>query len=269
MRSVDEIYDEMLLEKSNYPELNNLSSTSKTAVYRLFLKVFAAAAATLESLWEAKKIELDQLAQRAIPGTAQWYVAEMLKFQYNYSLVVRDGRLVYLTDDPTSRIITKAAAITQAGVLIMKVAKANGAALQPLSTAEAIAADSYLREIKFAGTNHLLVNESADLLRMSGTVIYYDGKLDLTQFKLQVEAAITSYLLNLDFNGLFSVNLLRDAIEAVPGCVRGPDLGQIYVRPASGGYTLITRDVVPFAGYIEVDSAFPLNNPSTIQYISV
>lgn len=256
-RTISEIENSIIAQKNLEPELNQLNSSSKLAIWRLWVKVVAVAHLILENLWDSKAKELEYLANKAIVGNDKWYAQKMLEFQYGYSLSEIDGRLVYLVDDPIAKIIKKSSISTAQGVLIIKVAKESSGELIKLSDVEKVAAESYINDIKFAGTSHLLVSEDADLVHLRA-LIYYDGKLILNDFKTLMEAAINDHLKSIEFDGVLSLNKLRDAMEQVPGQINGPDITLLAVKPFGESYTNVSRQFQADSGYFKIDPDFPL-----------
>jgi len=272
-RTKSEIEQVILAAKAAESGLDALSSTSKTAIWRLWVKITASAHWVFESLIDLKIQEMKDRAAAAVGGTDKWYADRMLEFQYGHSLVEQDGKLVYLVDDPASRIITKVASKTEVvnarAVLKLKVAKGDVGSLVKLTDQERTAAWSYLQDILYAGTNISFVSLDADLVKITGMKVYYDGKLILADFKTAFELAINTYLNGIYFNGVFSVNKFRDACEKVPGLIGGPDIPLVEIKPVSGAYTQVAREYNPDSGYFIIDPAFPLSDPSVIEYIPV
>lgn len=266
-RTVAEIEQVILDAKTAEAGLAGLTSTSKTAIWRLWVKIIALAHWVLENLWDTKAKELQSLAAATVAGTDRWYADQMLKFQYGHALTVNsNGQLVYLVEDEAAQIIAKVAIVTESGVLHIKVAKDNGG-LEKLTDAEKVSVESYVNDIKFAGTSHLLFSLDADLVKIQNTKVYYDGKLVLADVQTAVEVAINDYLRNIYFNGYFNLNQFRDAIEAVSGVEGGPDIGSVEAKPAGGVYSSVTREYNPSSGYFAIDPAFPLSDATVIEYI--
>lgn len=251
--------------------LDGLTTTSKTAIWRGWINVVAFGHFILEGLWDLMGKTLDEKAKAAIAGDDKWYADRMLEFQYGHSLirVSQNDRetLHYTIIDEDAQIIKKVAVVPDSSPLVIKVAKESGGELAKLSDAERLAAADYLNDIKFAGTDTQLVSIDPDLVKFNSIKVYYDAKLDLDEFKPTIESAINTYLNGIYFDGIFSINLFRDAIEAVEGTVNGPDLGSIEMKPQNGSYSVVTRDYNPASGYFQIDPAYPLENQ--IQYIPV
>ena len=258
-RTEEDIYNELVAAKEADTTLSGLTSSSKTAIWRLWLKVISYAQLLLEQLWDRKQLELEAAADAAIAGTDKWYATKVLEWQYGYSLVEVDGRLKYLTDDEDARLVKKVATTSVSGVLNIKVAK--GDPLEKLTAAELVSLDAYVRDIKFAGTKHVVISTDPDLVHAVATV-YYDGKLDVTAFATTFEAAINAYLRDIFFNGYFNINRYRDAGEAVIGC-KNFQISSVEIKPDSGSYTAVTLEYNPASGYFLVDPSYPMSTEFT------
>ncbi|MBI1228230.1 MAG: hypothetical protein GC192_23555 [Bacteroidetes bacterium] len=252
-RTVSEIQQSILTAKDADSNLDGLTSTSATAVWKLLVGLFSMAAHLLESMWVAKKIELQEIADSAIPGTAKWYASEVKRWQYGYALTEVDGQLVYLVEDEDAKLV-EAVAVVQGSPLYIKVAKDSGGVLSPLSSAERVSLDSFIRDIKFAGTDHVLVSVDPDEVKPTGTV-YYDGKLDLDDFKTAFESALESFLKGIYYNGNLNINRYRDAGEAVSGAVDF-QLTSLQAKQHGGTYSAVTREYNAVSGYYIHDAAW-------------
>ena len=262
-RTVAEIKASIIAAKEAEAGLNGLTSTSNTAIWILWVNIVSLAIYTLEALWDVKKAELEQAALDAEAGTPRWYAARVLEWQYGYSLSVVNGKLVYTIDDPDARLITKVATPVEGNILKVKVAKGTDT-LEPLTSDERTSLDSYVRDIKFAGTSHIVISTQPDLIKQTGAIVYYDGKLDLAAFKLSFETALKQHLKGIYFDGYFNVNRYRDAGERVPGCIDFM-VGTIQIKPNAGVYTTVTLNYNPFSGYFDYDPSFSIE--SVITYI--
>lgn len=262
-RTKDEILAGLVAAKNADSALSTLTSTSKFAIWYLWLNIIAYAILLHELLWDKKKLELEAAADAAIAGTDKWYATKVLEWQYGYVLDEVNGKLVYTIADDDAKLVKKVATISVGGILYIKVAK--GDPLEPLTTDELVSLDAYIRDIKFAGTRHVCISVDPDLVHVVATV-YFDGKLDPTTFKATFEAAMDAYLKNIFFNGLFNINDYRDAGEAVIGC-KDFQIGSVEIRPDSGSYIAVTLNYNPASGYFKVDPLYPYSTEFT--YIPV
>ena len=258
-RTIAEIEQEIDAAKAAQPELDNLNSSSNTAIWKLWRYIVAAAHHTLEKL-------VEEQAAKAISGTTDWYAQRVLEFQYGDTISLVDYHPEYLVPDESKRIVSQVSVTDVYGAVLIKVAKGEVGSLEPLSTDEQAALISYINQIKFAGVNTVLINQSADLLHF-GADIYYNGQLDLTEFKTTVENTINSYIQGLPFNGVFYTNKLIDKLQEVEG-LNDVKINTLNVLPSGGSYKSIDRAYTPAAGYFEVDTTYPLNSINQLKYIA-
>lgn len=266
-RTVDDIIEEMLTAKAADAVLSGLDSTSLKSIFYLMIVFFAQAQYLLEVMWDAKKEELQAIAAGAQPPTEKWLASRCLEFQYGHALIEEDGRLYYLVVDEAAQIIKKVAVTSNDGLVTIKAAKESGSELIKLSAAEKVAFQSYVNNIKPAGTNTAIISIDPDLVKLSGVKIYYDGKLELSALKTVVEAAISQYLNGIFFDGVFNINRFRDAIEAVEG-VNDVDVTQVEIKPDGGAYVAVTRNYSPASGYFKPDPTFPFSDTAQIEYLA-
>jgi hypothetical protein len=251
-RTKAEIEQEIENAKDAEASLVGITTTSRASVWVGIKRVVAFAIRQLELLWDAKKRELEEAAASAISGTAQWYAEQVRIWQYNYSLSEQNGRLGYLVIDEDARLASKVAVTVSGKTLQVKVAKDDGnGGLEPLTVDEKVSLDSYMRAIKFAGTQHVVISTDSDKVRVTGTV-YYDGKLDLTEFENTFKAALNQFLKDIFFDGVLNKNRLRDAGERVIG-VNDFDFTLLEAKPDGGNYVAVPREYAPVSGYYEVD----------------
>jgi len=255
-RTTEEIQQEIIDAKENEASLNGLTTTSKVSIWLGLVRIITLAFRTLELLWDAKKEELDEAAAAAVAGTPKWYADRILEFQYGHSLVLVDGKPVYLEDDPDARIVKYVAVNPIGGVVEIKVAKDDSGDLVPLTATELNALDSYIQAIKFAGTVHNSYSLAADIVRLEATA-YYDGKLDPTDFDTATIDGLKAHLKGIYFDGKLNINKLRDAAEAVPGMI---DFQITLLQAKADGassFTTVTYEYGPLSGYHVFDAGYP------------
>lgn len=251
-RTKQEIEEIIQTAKEAESSLDAITATSRVSIWVSIRRIVANAHLQLELLWEQKKLELEAAARAAIAGTAAWYAGKVKEWQYGYPLVEIGGRLQYLIEDEDARLASKVAVSELGKVLYIKVAKEVSGELVPLTSDEKTSLDSYIRQIKFAGTQHLTISTLPDDVRITGNV-YYDGKLDLNTFETAFQNALNTYLKEIFFDGVLNKNRLRDAGEAVPGVIDF-DLTSLQAKPnALGTYTVVSREYNPVSGYFTVD----------------
>ncbi len=264
-KGINDIVAEIDAAKAADSNLDVLDSPSKVAVWKVWRYMIALAHKILYDDWDVKKAELEAVSARQY-GKLSWWAEEIKKFQYGHALVEKDGKLVYSIDDPAARIIEEVSATDPEGRVIIKVAILNAGELEPLSTSQMVALQSYAIDIKPAGIRHTIVSTDADLLRLRQKV-YYDGKLDPVNFQTAYEAALNLHITEgIGFDGILDVNKFTDACQAVPGVETLGPL-ELWAKPAGGSYVSVIHEYPPASGYFKFDPAYPLNNVAQIEYI--
>lgn len=245
-RSIATIYNEIINEKQQQTALgallpaeekfdsflNDLTTNSRVALWRLWAYITAVAINVHEQLWDIFKIDLKKIIEGAIYGTPAWYEQQSLQFQLGDPLIIANNQVTYENPDPDKRIIKKVALIEppkrvegendadestrQDWMVILKVAKETNGALSPLETNELVAFKEYIRIIKPAGINLNVISLSADYLRIQ-CEIFYDPLREADEIKNSVKTAVENYLLRLDFNGVVFIQKITDAIQQVDG----------------------------------------------------
>lgn len=283
-RSIQEIYDALAQEKAEQLELNtlqpdidsaqqllaDLNTPSRVARWRLMLWVVAVAQWTHEVLWDRTLDEIRALAAASNIGTLPWYVAKARAFQFGHDLVLVNNVPGYEEDDAEARIVRRAAAKEQGGLVLLKVAKEEAGVIGPMTSGELSAFAAYIDEVKMAGVIVNIISEPADLLRVVATVFYdplvmaSDGTLILNPSVRPVDAAIDAYLENLPFNGALVLTNLVDAMQSAAGVIN-PVLTDVQTRYGAFPYSSVVVEYIARAGYLKVDPLNPL--AATITYV--
>jgi hypothetical protein len=269
-RTINDIQQEILDKKASSTELSalevlttaertslgSLTSTSKVALWRLFVYVVAFCIYTLEVLFDAFRTEIDAKVRANRPHTADWYRAKALAFQYGDELVDSDE---YEVIDIEKQIIKQVAIVEGDRKIAVKVATLDGTELAPLPDINQVNAfATYMNQVKDAGTLLEIVNEVADKLKVDmefhydALVVRNDGTtIDTGENVVQV--AINSYLKSLDFNGEFDINRMVDFIQQGRG-YRSLKLNFVGFKAGlSTTYTEISRVYTPLSGYMKLE----------------
>ena len=270
-RTISDIQTALLTQAQNDPTLGPLlTSTSRVAIYRLWLYVIAVCQWTLENLYDIFTAAVNSIIANMKPHSALWYRNMALAFQYGSALPSDTDTYdnTGLTDDQiaASKVIAYAAAVETVingeSVLRIKVAALVDGDLGPVPAYQLAAFTAYMARIKDAGVTLAITSGNPDGLQLS-IDYYYDPLLLNAQGARNdgtdatpVQTAINVFLQSLDFNGQFSVNALDDALQQVPGY---KDLRINYALTQYGAlpYTSVNVRYTPDAGYLR------LLNPAT------
>jgi hypothetical protein len=230
-------------------DINN--SSSKTAAWRLYCFIVAVTIWVHENLWDAFRTEINTLADQAISGNIPWYIRQIYAFQFGYDLVWLNNKFQYEITDEEALIIKRAAIVEAAGELRIKVAKLDGSDLPtPLDNDEKNAFTGYIGKVKFAGTKISIISDVADDLRYDISV-YYNPLIGIDAVIVNTEAAIESYLGNLEFNGAINITKLVDSLQEASG-INDVIINSIQARYGVLDFANIVRQYVPNAGYLKV-----------------
>lgn len=255
--TTEEIYNEIIAEKESgqYPELDELNSTSKVSVYRLMIWIFAFFSKTIRELFESFKIYIENVFAENQHGTLLWWIEQIRAFQYGDMLEFTNGVFKYPAIDETKQIVKRVALETLNFVLIFKVATEDGNGdLIPLDTAQKTALQSYINKVKFPGTYTQVISENADDLKINLRV-YYNAEITTAELDVLIADAVNEYLKNIVFNGNFNITELTDKLQTVTGVVN-PVVKSAYGKAhsqAAADYLLIDDYYKAASGYFTVD----------------
>lgn len=262
-RSIATIQAEIIAEVQADTTLGALlTSTSVTAVWRLWTYVVAVAIWTLEVLFDTFQAEAAELVAAQKPHTLRWYRQKALDFQLGGTLIPGEDEYnnTGLTPDEVAaqKVVAQAAAVEATNLLIVKVAREVSGALQPLTSPQITACTAYMNEIKDAGVSLQVRSVNADHLRVEvdvyydATVLASDGsRLDGTA-STPIQDAVKAFLKNTPFDGVFVKAHLTDAIQAVQG-VNVPEIRVCQARrdddPTYSGVDIFYE---PFSGFLKI-----------------
>ena len=276
-RTIQEIQELIYQAKAQEPALNELNSTSKVAIWRLWVYIIAVAIWSLEKLFDLHRADIDKRLAELKPHTARWYRSKALAFQYGFDLLTdcdKFNNTGHTEEQIEASKIVKYSAVVESpneGRLIVKIAGEQGEQLQPITDAQKQAFEAYLQEIKDAGVRLSVVNYQPDVLHLQMKIIYDPLVLDsngqsIIHATKPVEDTVKSYLKRLPFNGELVLAHLIDALQQAEG-VKIPHLVLAQSKNVTssgeyGAFETIEISKIPTAGYFTID------NFNDITYIS-
>ena len=171
-RTIEQIQNEILKAKETEASLNGLNSTSKVAIWRLWVYITAFVIWTLEKIFDEHKKEVSEALSELKPHTARWYRNKALAFQYGFDLRSEtdlfDNTGKSKEENENSKII-KYSAVTEVETesrLIVKIATEQGGELQPISVGQKASFDAYINEIRDAGVRITSINYLPHILKL-------------------------------------------------------------------------------------------------------
>jgi len=276
-RTIQEIQELIYQAKAQEPALNELNSTSKVAIWRLWVYIIAVAIWSLEKLFDLHRADIDKRLAELKPHTARWYRSKALAFQYGFDLLTDSDKFNntgHTEEQIEASKIVKYSAVVESpneGRLIVKIAGEQGEQLQPITDAQKQAFEAYLQEIKDAGVRLSVVNYQPDVLHLQMKIVYDPLVLDsngqsIIHATKPIETAIKDYLKRLPFNGELVLAHLIDELQQAEG-VRIPHLvlaqsKHIGTNGNYGAFEAIEISKIPTAGYFTID------NFNDITYVS-
>ena len=268
MRTLTEIENEILAAKTAEAGLNSLNSTSKVALWRLWVSVVAISMYIQETLWDLFRVEILDLTAKGHVHTLRWYRDQTLLFRNGKQLIWNGNNFEYPELLPAEnldvlQIVDQAAVLESPSKLLIKVAHNNAGILQPVTAPQKTSIEAYLELIKDAGNVIEVVNASPDDLQFIGTIYVdplviklSDGSLISDASIKPVEAALQAYINAeslLNFNGELRRTFVVDALQQATGVI-DPIITSMKSRYAVLAYAEITEGIIPFAGYFTINS---------------
>jgi hypothetical protein len=228
-RSVKEVFDSLITIKNADTNLDELNSTSATALWSLFLFVVAAGISFFEQIQDLFYQDLIYQKSTTSVYTPQWWVDKMINFyQFNTSnplvgiVQVNDNfNIFYEQVEPLARIVAFCSATQANGSrqVTIKVAKDDGNGNpEVLTNDEIVSAAAFVTATKAAGLLISTVSFPADQLFFDMD-IYFDGQYVESTTKDNVNNAIINYLKGLSFDGSVRLISAIDAIQQVEGVI--------------------------------------------------
>lgn len=287
MRTIEQIQHEILTAKQNESTLQELNSTSKVAVYRLWIYIVAVAIWSHEKLFEIFKKEITaEMAKNRIHNK-EWYRQKALNFLFGFPMLQDTDKFdingATTEQIATAKVVKQAACVKLIsgngyGILRVKVAGEQGGELVALETDKYNALKHYMqRYVVDAGTQMKVTTGPADDLLLKLDVYYNPLILSPSGERLDgtnptpVLDAIKKYLKSIEFNGAIYIGDLIANIRKVEGvqlakCLeaRSKYAGFDYYTSDVQGVGLIDEIRIADAGYMKLDEDVLQINYKTI-----
>jgi len=265
-RTIEVIKQQMLDEKATQTALASLTSVSNTAIYSLWIFIQATIIHYFEALQDVFKAEVQAIIDLNQYGTKQWWFNSAKAYQHGDLLQFINNVFKYPTLDLTKQIVKYCSITDLGGKVQVKVAKQSGSEPVVLTIDELNGMVDYVNDIKPAGTQVTVLSLAADLVKIRLNV-YYNANASLEIVKPAVEAAITAFLANIQFDGILYINKLIDAIQVVPAIVNEQvEVLEAAVKGSGDPYVAFNSKYAAKSGYFKIDPDFPLS--AQITYIT-
>lgn len=275
IRTIDSIFQTLLLEKQTLTGLTSLSTTitdvntlitqltnGTAPEWVLWLYNMAIQTHLTDVAIQTGIDDINDAFDTQIIPTERWYVDQAKKFQYGDTVLIDPTTYqpYYAIIDTNKQIIESCTTREYQNKLILKVKRTD---TNILSAAELASFTSYINHIKAAGTQTLIQNYSGDELTLNMTILYDASVSDLSATTTAVEAEINDYLVNLEFDSKFLTSSLIDRLQALTGIV-DPRFDSGVAVDTLGTSTSFTHEYTTYSGWAQINSLTPLS--STITY---
>jgi len=276
-RTIDEIYQELLLDKKTLASLNGLLDdgitdensliaalgNSKVAEWLLWLYNMSVQIHLTELRTLSAVDDIDYIFETKQVPTEKWYITEALKFQVDDVLIIDPVtyQITYDPIDPAAQIIGSATVKTFSNKLFLKVRRID---TDILSANEKTQFETYMNQVKIAGTQLIVENYPGDELTLNMTILY-DGTKDLLDIQSQVEAVINRYIDNLEFDSKFLTSSLIDNLQILTDII-DPRFDSGVALDSLLNEVDFIHEYTTNAGWATINTLTPLSG--TITYIA-
>ena len=94
-RTISEIQEDIIGRVAATANLADMNSTSKTALWRLWIYIVAVSIWALENLFDQHKSEVTSLINEKAPHSLRWYANKAKDFQYGSELAYEEDCIVF------------------------------------------------------------------------------------------------------------------------------------------------------------------------------
>lgn len=265
---IQEIKQQIIAAKNNYPEIAQIDSTSTVSTFGLIAYIVAQAGWSLRTLWSIFTAEFDQKVKEQKAFRLEDFQRAALDFRLGHPLDPQTYE--YIADGYTDEEILEAQIIKRAAVievelnnrknLFIKTARVVNGDLSALTELQLEALSTFFSKWKPAGTKLVIFSGEADDLRLTLNFEYDPLIFDENGQRIDgsnntvVQDAINDYLINLKFNGEFIISELETRLRALEGCVDR----EAYVINAERNFKnppewdVIDSSIVSNSGYMRI-----------------
>ena len=203
-------------------ELTEFSNDSKMSIMNGITWAFATVIYAFETILDVFAIDISTTINNRINGTPTYYANALLQFQKGDALTVREDGLAfgYNTIDETKRIVTQvsysesSSDVNLDNKLILKVATGTRGNLSAILPEDLVLINTYISQIKFAGTRIEVTSHNGDVL-IPRVSVYYDGAVMESELYDGIEEMLNEYIMNIEFDAGIYVSKVIEAIKKV------------------------------------------------------
>lgn len=280
-RTENDIYESLEARlRSNEVLSQILTDERDVAIYNQILHIVSGEIAILEQNNDLHNLTVQDQANNQIVGSLPWHGWVCVNIFQNGDTLVFDketGQYKYNVQNDDLKIVDLASAESESSKVIIKTLKldseGNG---EPLTAQEKTSLEAFWSKYIFNGVQYSIVSQEGDEVYLSATIevnkdiIGTDGISQSDSESKPVEEAIksfyTGYQTDNDFNSIFYIRSLEDAIQAVEGVINVV-VNTCQIKPLGGSYEDVKatslQKYTPAAGWLKEDSLNPLSDNLT------
>ncbi len=270
VRTLEQIQNSIFTARKD-TALEGLTSTSKTAIWRLFIYIMSYAIYAFEVILDKHYSDVTQKLTEEKAHTARWYRSKALAFQFGFDLIFDTDEFNntgYTAEQIDDSKIVKYAAVVESesdSRLIVKIAGETDGELNRLNEQQVTSFKSYMLDhVRDAGVKITVINYEADKLFLDLQINYDPLVLSsngqhLINANYPVVDAIKAYMKELPFNGELVLAHLVDKLQQVEGVliptIMNASTSWIDENTNSYGDPIgIAVKSIPVSGYFKVES---------------
>jgi len=231
-------------------------SSSKTAIWLVFVNVFVSAVYLFELIMDAFRSDIQYIIDNKRIGSRDWYIQKAKEYQPDNTLQLNEqGVLEYPEVPEPAYLISSASALQTDDTLTIKVAKTENEVSVPLTETELLTFKRYMYDVMLAGTRLNVVSLLADVIYYE-MAVYYNPIYELSEIETMLQTALDNFASDYTFDNYFYINdfikYLRD-IDFVDDVI----LNQL-TGTQSGNTEAVTRRYELQSGYFNFDATSAL-----------
>ena len=198
---------------------------SQVSVENILFGIVASAIYVLESLFDTFRSEVDEKIADAVIASVPWYHKAALQFQYGdtLSLDEKTQQYVYVNVDTSKQVVKYAACRDMDGYVYILVAGETNGHPAKLNDEVLQSFRAYINQLKPAGVSTEVYSYDPDEIMIDMAVQYNpltlntDGSMISDSSVFPVEDAISKYLAEIRYGGVFNKTHLVDAVQRADG----------------------------------------------------
>lgn len=235
-------------------------SISQVADWKLWRDTAVNTDYDFETVLDITKSDIENYVDTQKIGSRSWYAVQSRAFQFGDTLLISaEGVLYYAIIDETKQVIKLAAVkevedgVTGVVTLVIKVATIVADIVQPLTSAQLLGFEDYMRNVKIVGTRLQIVSQAADVILYDVDVIY-NPEIPSTTVEANILAALEAFRTTYGFDPTFYRSTFELVIKSAAGVV-ALRVNTLTGTPDGGAPAAISLDYELESGHFNYDVA--------------